>query len=792
MPKTPHKKTDASETSAESALQLLNEQISRSQRAYRELIDHLDQALFRLSLQGEIRVANLQLSRILGASFQELIGRKLTEFLDSPSPAEIERALPALLETGAWSGTIPVRLTHEKESRYFSCWLQVKQDADGSRSVIGCARDVTAQHESEIRFTELFESLREGIIFSTPAGRVLDANPALVRMLGFDSKEQLLRENFADYYDKPEDRERFLRLISEKGSVQNVDIVLRRKDGRRVYCLTSGFAIRDASGKPVRLQGIIVDVTERMEIEKKLHREQGFGRQLIECFPDMIAVMDREGHFTYLSERTRDVLGASPEEYLGRRIGGATHPEDREALLKMIRDIVDGHMGNAQLESRVRHANGEWRTLRTSASPMFDEEGRITGAVASVRDVTEAHLAEQQNAQKEKFAAMGQMMAGAAHELNNPLTAILGVSDLLRDRAPDDTTRRQIDLVLQQARRAAGIVQNLLAFSRPSIQGRAKLRLEEVLRDVIRSQSASLAAKNISVKFDPPADIPHVEGDRRLLTQIFSNLLINAEQSILTARDSGGVVISLKKSGGFACVAVADDGPGIPPENISKIFDPFFTTKRPGGGSGLGLTICLGVVKDHGGTIEAHSEPGRGAEFRVFLPAAAEAVAAPPAAQPVKSAPAASEALAGHTALIVDDEESIREIVQEGLSARGMKVHAVASSEEAMTYLEANPCDVVICDFNLPGMSGEKFFEQLAASGRSASAGAGVPARHLAPVRRGGELPRFVFMTGELVESEIFDQLRGKGAAMLQKPFNISALAALLAGVLQPQPSTAA
>ncbi|MGH9560813.1 MAG: ATP-binding protein, partial [Terracidiphilus sp.] len=422
----------------------------------------------------------------------------------------------------------------------------------------------------------------------------------------------------------------------------------------------------------------------------------------------------------------------------------------------------------------VRNSGGEWRTLRTSASPMFDEVGRITGVVASVRDVTEANLAEQRNAQKDKFAAMGQMMAGAAHELNNPLTAILGVSDLFRERATDDSTRRQIDLVLQQARRAAGIVQNLLAFSRPTVQGRAKLRLDELVREVLRSQGASLSAKNISVKFNPPADIPPVEGDRRLLSQIISNLLTNAEQAIAVSRERGAIEVSLRQLNGRVCLTIADDGPGISAENLPKIFDPFFTTKRPGGGSGLGLTICLAVVKDHGGTIEVQSAPGAGASFNVFLPSTViEAKPAEPALPMPKRTAPGSDALAGRTVLIVDDEESICEIVQEGLSVRGMKVHSVASSEEALAYLEKNVCDVVICDFNLPGMSGEKFFDRFTTD------------------RRTSQLPRFVFMTGDLVESEFFDRVREKGSNVLQKPFHIGALVTLLVGLLQPQPSTA-
>ncbi len=774
MLKTPQEESSRTTSPVDASLQRLTELISRSQRGYRELIDHLDQALFTLSLQGEIRVANLRLSQILGASFQDLIGRKLTDFIESPSPADLERALPVLLSSGNWSGTIPVRLKRDQEIRYFSCWLQAVEDEDRSMSVIGWARDVTAQHESEIRFTELFESLREGILFSTPEGRILDANPALVHMLGFDSKEEMLRHNFNELYDVPEDRQRIIRLLEEKGSIQNTELVLRRQDGKKVYCLTSGFAIRDASGRPVRLQGTLVDVTERMEIERKLHREQEFGRQLIDCFPDMIAVMDREGRFTYVSERTREVLGVSPPEYLGRRIGSSTHPDDREDLLKMVQDIVSGRSEHAQLESRVRRGDGAWRTLRTSASPMFDEDGRITGVVASVRDVTESNLAEQENAQREKFAAMGQMMAGAAHELNNPLTAILGVSDLLRERAADDTTKRQIDLVLQQARRAAGIVQNLLAFSRPATQGRARLRVDEVLRDVLRAQNALLSAKNISVKFSPTGDIPPVEGDRRLLSQIFSNLVTNSEQAISAARDRGAIEVGVRELGGRVCVTIADDGPGIPPENLSKIFDPFFTTKRPGGGSGLGLTICMAVVKDHGGTIEVNSEPGAGASFQVFLPCISEQTkVAEPVFRAAKTTSAQSDVLEGHSVLIVDDEESIREIVQEGLSARGMKVHSVGSSEEALAYLDATVCDVVICDFNLPGMSGEKFFERLTVA------------------RSMEKLPRFVFMTGDLTDSGNFDQLRRKGASVLQKPFQIRALATLLAELLQPQPSRA-
>jgi PAS domain S-box-containing protein len=756
---------------AEAQFRDLVDVISRSQHNYRELIDNLDQAVFTLSLDGEVRVANRSLSQVLGVSFQDLIGHHLSEFVDSPTLADLERSLPAFLQNGVWSGTLPVRLKKDKEVRHFACWFQAVAEEGQTTCVTGWARDITAQHEAEIRFAELFESLREGIIFSTPEGRVLDANPALVAMLGYEDKQDLATHNFSEFYDDPSARDVLIRQLEEKGFVQDYEIVLRCKDGKRIHCLTSGFAIRDASGRPVRLQGTVIDVTERREIEKRLRREQEFVRRLMECFPDLIAVLDREGRFTYVTERVKDVLGLTPKDFLGQRMGQRTHPEDQPRLAEAMQNVMSGRKGYAEIEYRVRHADGSWRILRGSAGPLFDEAGRISGTVQTARDVTESKRFEEQLSRKEKFAAMGQMMAGAAHELNNPLTAILGVSDLLRERAADDATRRQVEMILQQARRAAAIVQDLLAFSRPPTQALSKLRLDELVREALQLQQAALSQKKIRVQFTAPGDLPAVEGDRKLLMQVFVNMIENAAQAMSAARDHGNLQISLVRVDGRIRVTFADDGPGISPENLGKIFDPFFTTKRPGGGSGLGLTICLAVIKEHGGTIEVQSTPGAGATFQVFLPVApGEAPAATQSAPAATSAPSGSEALRRRTVLVVDDEESIREIIQESLSARGMKVHAVESSEAALSYLATNAADIILCDFNLPGLNGDQLFEKVRA-------------------QQGVVAPVFVFMTGDLVDPAVSNQYAQKNAGILQKPFSVSSLVALLTERLQPQPS---
>jgi PAS domain S-box-containing protein len=752
-------------------LNVLLQVISRSQQNYRELVDHLDQAVFTLTLDGEVRAANVRLSEIFGVAIKDLIGRSLAEFIESPSLADAQRVLPDFLKKGSWEGTLTVRLHHDPAVRFFKCWFMPLYEEGEPASICGWARDITKQYESELRFTEFFDSVREGLFFSMPSGEILDVNPALVRMLGYDSKDELKKINFRDIYSDPGVRDGLVRETLEKGAVQDREIVLKRKDGSLVHCLASGFPIRDSAGRVIRLQGTLVDFTERLEIERRLHKEQEFVRRLVASIPDMIAVIDCSGKFTYVSQKAHEVLGYAPEELVGQQLGGRTHADDLDRLQGLFRRLVSGLTTESQLEYRTTHKDGSWRTLRASAAPIFDEAGRISGVVATARDVTEQVQVEQQLAQREKFTAMGQMLTGAAHELNNPLTAILGVSELIRERSTDEATRRHADLVLTQARRAAVIVQDLLAYSRPSVQGRLPIPLEEIVHEALQSMEASLREKNIAVAFVAPAKPALVAADRKLLLQVFHNVILNAEQAISAARTRGSLKISFAVTDARVGVTFTDDGPGIPPDIIRKVFDPFFTTKRPGGGSGLGLTICLAVVKDHGGTLEAHSQPGAGATFEISFPAIVELSQAKPAARPTsESAVPGSEPLHGHSVLIVDDEESIREIVQEGLAMRGMKIECAASSEEALERLAANSYEVVLCDMNLPGISGEQLLRRVRAQGGPAG-------------------PQFVLMTGELVESGALEPVAGHEVRILQKPFHISALSALLIEMLAAQTS---
>ena len=298
------------------------------------------------------------------------------------------------------------------------------------------------------------------------------------------------------------------------------------------------------------------------------------------------------------------------------RIWKITRPD----LASLYHVVVSGQQAFSSAEYGARHRDGNWRTMRAAGSQLVDAEGKISGVIISVRDITIERKLEQQVVQSERLAAMGAMIGGVAHELNNPLTSILGVSELLQDTETNETSRKQLAMLQQQARRAAEIVQNLTYFSRPPAPGKSRINLVEVVERTLNLHAYSLRKNNITVDFLKEAGLPYAMGDPHQLMQVFLNLIVNAEQAIREARDKGTLRIRLGRSEGSVWVSFHDDGPGIAKENLASIFDPFYTTKRPGRGTGLGLSICKSVMKEHSGSVEAANAADGGAVFTVTLP----------------------------------------------------------------------------------------------------------------------------------------------------------------------------
>jgi two-component system NtrC family sensor kinase len=756
--------------------------IERSQQGYRDLIDSFDDVLVALTLDGEVRAANRSFTELVGATFQEIIGRQLSDFLQDAGgdgPNLIQRTMPRFLEKRHWSGVVQVRLKMRNTVHYFECVIHAMLRNDEIHGMTILARDITASRRNEARFTELFETLQEGIYIVTPEDEILDVNPALVRILGYDSKAELLTRKVSDIFTDESLRNLVRQEVDRQPVLAGREITLFRKDGVLITCLNTAAAVRDPTGKIVRYQGALMDITERREIERRLHKQQEFAHRLVDSFPDLILVLDILANYTFVSPRCREVLGYPGEEISEMKLGGRTHPEDLPKLMALYNDIISGRQSFGSLEMRVRHKQGEWRRILFNFSPLFDEQEKIEGVVLSGRDVTDLKRLEEQLIQAEKLAAMGQMLAGVAHELNNPLTAILGVTELVREREGlDDSMKRQLDLTHRQARRAARIVQNLLEFSRPASPQRKPIDLSTIIERTLQLHEHSLRRNQVEVDFSPQTDLPPIVGDANQLIQVFLNLISNAEQAIREVRESGRIQIRLTLASGSVIATVQDDGVGISPEALPKLFDPFYTTKRPGGGTGLGLSICLSIAREHGGTIQAESLPGGGSAFRLYLPAALEAQE-----QSLSQAPVVGDSkkidsgyrsgdtprpmpnvLAGTSVLVLDDEESIRSLLEEGLGAHGLKVSCAGTAEEAAALTASRPFDALLCDLRLK-------------SANSAFSDGQAAAAHVVTAAK-GQKPLVIFMTGEFVDPKA--STPADGAAFLQKPFRILDVLAIM------------
>ncbi|MFZ0862135.1 MAG: PAS domain S-box protein [Candidatus Sulfotelmatobacter sp.] len=602
---------------SEEQLDQLSQVILRSQRNFKELIDSFDDPACAVSLDGTMRTVNKRITEITGLTYSELIGRKIYDFVDEPTQADVERGLGRFLEKKRWAGTVQVRLKNKSRPLYFECVLNgiVKGDEIVGASMLG--RDVTEQREKELRFTELFETLQEGVYFSTPEGHLLDANPALVSMLGYVEKSDLLAAEPAALNFDP-GQPVLGRAVDDRGGVRTREIKLRRKDGTAAIFLDSSRAVWDTSGNIIRYQGTLVDITEKRKMERQLAQQEEFRSRLLESFPDLILVVDLEERYTFASSRARELLGYEPRDMLGKKISDMDgHSPEMASLYHA---VVSGKQAFASEEYGARHRDGNWRTMRAAGSQLVDAEGKISGVIISVRDITVERKLEQQIVQSERLAAMGAMIGGVAHELNNPLTSIMGVSELLQDTETNETSRKQLAMLQQQARRAAEIVQNLTYFSRPPAPGKSRINLVEVVERTLNLHAYSLRKNNITVDFLKETGVPYAQGDPHQLMQVFLNLILNAEHAIREVRDKGTLRIRLGRGDDSVWVSFHDDGPGIPKETLSSIFDPFYTTKRPGRGTGLGLSICKSVMKEHNGSVEAANAPDGGAVFTVTLP----------------------------------------------------------------------------------------------------------------------------------------------------------------------------
>jgi PAS domain S-box-containing protein len=484
-------------------------------------------------------------------------------------------------------------------------------------------KDITDRLEAERRYRELFDSIQEGLFFATPDGRFLDVNDALVRMLGYGSREELLRAEVSRHlYPDPASRERVLHALGERGVLRNYEESLRRKDGSLLHSLQNITAVRDTRGQIVQIRGLMLDVTEQKLFQAQLQRERDFNQKILNTTQSMILVLDTAGLITYANKRCSEA-GYREEELVGHRLLDWMETVHRAAFEAALDTTAHGDQVE-NLELRMRRGDGSPGHFSVSLSPMRDEQGAVNNLVVVMTDITDAVILQAKLAHSEKMATIGRLVSGVAHEVNNPLAAILGFTDLLLEN-PEVPTRAKDDLqiILQETQRTKDIVQDLLSFARQRPTRREPVQVNGVLRQTLKLRSYDFASHGVEVVESLQENLGAVLGDAQELQQVFLNVVNNAYDAVQEGGRRGRIEIQTSQRDGYVEVTISDNGTGIP--DPERVFDPFFTTKQPGKGTGLGLSICYGIVRAHAGEILCwNNTNGEGSTFVVRIPAASE------------------------------------------------------------------------------------------------------------------------------------------------------------------------
>jgi two-component system NtrC family sensor kinase len=472
---------------------------------------------------------------------------------------------------------------------------------------------------SEQNFRNLMDNSPMGLRIINTEGHILYSNQAFLDIFGYTNideirtialKERFTLEGLTAYFLQ---KERALRGDPIPDKVE-IDIV--RKDGaiRRVQVFRKEVLW---DGK-TQYQTLYNDITERKQAEEALRQSEEKYRQLVDNLSEGIWVIDKDSCTTFVNPSMTKMLGYKNDEMLGKPLFSFIDERGVKLATQFLARRKEGIKEEHDFEFMRKDGGRVYFSLETS--PITDKDGNYIGAIVGVQDITGRIKMQEQLIMQDRLASIGQMASGIAHELNNPLTNVIGFSELLlgKDLAAD--VREDLTTINREAKRTANVVKGLLTFARKQGSEKALVDINGSVQGVLQLRSYEQRVNNIEVNARFAPDLPRILGNGGQLQQVFLNIIANAEQAMLEAHNGGSLTIITERVGDIIKASVADDGPGISQENMKKLFAPFFTTKEVGKGTGLGLSICHGIVSEHGGKIYAVSELGKGATFVVELP----------------------------------------------------------------------------------------------------------------------------------------------------------------------------
>ncbi|MFZ0200604.1 MAG: PAS domain S-box protein [Candidatus Sulfotelmatobacter sp.] len=591
--------------------------IEQANRHWLEIFDAITDLIVVHDESDKVLRVNRSLAAMIGVAPNELIGVNMRALLALTSEPTLY-SCPFCRSMGEETD----EFVHPALDRtYLVSTSRVHGPAGENLQTIHVLKDITDRREAERRYRELFDNIQEGLFFSTPEGRFVEVNDALVAMLGYSSREELLQVDIpTQVYFSPEQRLLHSQAMEEHGHMRNYEATLRRKNGSPIYVLINAFGMYDSLGRLQQIRGLMLDVTGLHTYQSELQRERDFSGKILSNTQSLILVSDTAGLISYANRRWYEA-GFDQKELLGRPLLELAAPGYVRPLSDALQAILRGGQVD-NLELQIMRGNGHAGQFSVNLSPMRDEQGNINSIVVVMTDITDSAELRDKLVHAEKLAAVGQLVSGVAHEVNNPLTAILGFADLLLENPEiPESARKDIRVILQEAQRTKTIVQNLLSFARQMPPQRNPVQLNLILRRTIQLRSYDFNSHGIDIVEHLDEDLPDVIGDAHQLQQVFLNILNNAYDAVHEVVRPARIEIMTTKAGNSVEVSFRDNGHGI--SHPDRIFDPFFTTKEVGKGTGLGLSICYGIVKEHGGEILCHNNTdGQGATFIVRFPGA--------------------------------------------------------------------------------------------------------------------------------------------------------------------------
>ncbi len=593
--------------------------MQQANRHWLEVFDAISDFIVVHDQQHNILRVNRSLADFVGIAPDQLIGINM-------------RALDALT-TGASPHSCPFCRSGEGldeyvhpvlERTYLISTSSIHAASSAQWQTVHVLKDITDRCEAERRYRELFDNIQEGIYVSTPQGRFVEVNDALVRILGYSSRDEVLQLDIpTQVYFSPQRRQELAEVLKRGGGMRNHEEILRRKDGSPVHVFMNCFAMRDLAGNILQHRGLMLDVTGLHQSQTELQKERDFSSKILSHTQSLILVTDTEGVISYANRRWSG-LGFQQNQILAHPLPDLCAAPRRAALREALAAVARGQQVD-NFDMPLVRGDGVSAQFSVNLSPISGEDGRVTSIVVVMTDVTDSAMLRSKLMHAEKMAAVGQLVSGVAHEVNNPLTAILGFTDLLMENPElPESARRDLRVILQEAQRTKQIVQNLLSFARQMPPERQSVQLNSIVQRTVHLRSYDFMSHGIQVVEHFDESLPQVIGDSHQLQQVFLNILNNAYDAVRETTRPARIEIMSSRAGSFVEISFRDNGPGIPDPTI--IFDPFFTTKEVGKGTGLGLSICYGIVREHGGEIVCDNNlNSEGATFTVRLPVASEA-----------------------------------------------------------------------------------------------------------------------------------------------------------------------